>query len=99
MYCNIVSYYATSPRLAARLIDSTSRLIRLVTNTYGCNTLFINKSVYNYSLGVEPVDHDVIRQPPRKSKDPIITRHLLLNVIISAMIIVMGTLWVFSREV
>ena len=55
--------------------------------------------ICDYSLGVEPVDHDVIRQPPRKSKDPIITRHLLINVIISAMIIVMGTLWVFSREV
>ena len=53
----------------------------------------------NYSLGVEPVDHDVIRQPPRKAKDPIITRHLIINVIISAMIIVSGTLWVFWREV
>ena len=45
------------------------------------------------------MDHDVIRQPPRKAKDPIITRHLIINVIISAMIIVSGTLWVFWREV
>lgn len=52
-----------------------------------------------FSLGVEPVDHDVIRQPPRKAKDPIISRHLIINVIISAIIIVSGTLWVFWREV
>ena len=51
------------------------------------------------SLGVEPVDHDVIRKPPRRTKDPIITRPLLLNVVISASIIVSGTLWVFWREV
>lgn len=51
------------------------------------------------SLGVEPVDHDVLKQPPRKAKDPIITRSLIINVIISAAIIVSGTLWVFWREV
>lgn len=51
------------------------------------------------SLGVEPVDHDVLKQPPRKAKDPIITRQLIINVIISAAIIVSGTLWVFWREV
>jgi len=50
------------------------------------------------SLGLEPVDHDVIRQPPRRIKDPIITRTLLTNVITSAAIIVAGTLWVFWRE-
>ena len=52
-----------------------------------------------YSLGVEPVDHDVIKQPPRKVKDPIITKSLIINILISACIIVSGTLWVFWREV
>lgn len=52
-----------------------------------------------FSLGVEPVDHDVIKQPPRKTKDPIITRRLIVNVLLSAIIIVCGTLWVFWREV
>jgi len=51
------------------------------------------------SLGVEPVDHDVLKQPPRKAKDPIISRQLIINVIISAAIIVSGTLWVFWHEV
>ena len=53
----------------------------------------------SFSLGVEPVDRDVMTKPPRDVKQPIITRSLLLNVVTSAMIIVMGTLWVFWREV
>ena len=51
------------------------------------------------SLGVEPVDEDVMRQAPRRIRDPILTRNLLTNVLISAIIIVTGTLWVFWREV
>jgi magnesium-transporting ATPase (P-type) len=52
-----------------------------------------------HSLGVEPVDHDVMRQPPRRPSDAIINRRLISNVILSAIIIVAGTLWVFDREV
>ncbi|XP_006819379.1 calcium-transporting ATPase type 2C member 1-like, partial [Saccoglossus kowalevskii] len=49
-------------------------------------------------LGVEPVDKDVIRKPPRNVQDPMITKSLIFNVIISATIIVTGTLYVFWRE-
>lgn len=52
-----------------------------------------------FSLGVEPVDRDVIRKPPRNVKDSIITRSLILKVLVSAFIIVCGTLFVFWREV
>lgn len=51
------------------------------------------------SLGVEPVDRDVIRKPPRNVKDSIITRSLIVKVLVSAFIIVCGTLFVFWREV
>ena len=50
------------------------------------------------SLGVEPVDHDVIRLPPRKVKEHIITPSLILNTLVSAFIIVAGTLFVFWNE-
>jgi Ca2+-transporting ATPase len=50
------------------------------------------------SLGVEPVDHDVIKKPPRNVKEPMITRPLIVNVLLSATIIIGGTLWVFKRE-
>ncbi|XP_076683275.1 secretory pathway calcium atpase [Andrena cerasifolii] len=50
------------------------------------------------SLGVEPVDRDVLKQKPRNTKEPMITRHLILNVLLSALIIILGTLWVYNRE-
>jgi len=50
------------------------------------------------SLGMEPVDKDVIRQPPRNSKQTMIDRSLIFNVLSSAMIIVAGTLFVFQHE-
>jgi Ca2+-transporting ATPase len=51
------------------------------------------------SLGVEPVDHDVLKQPPRKPDQSMITKSLLVNILISAFIIVSGTLYVFYSEV
>ncbi|XP_015110442.1 calcium-transporting ATPase type 2C member 1 isoform X2 [Diachasma alloeum] len=50
------------------------------------------------SLGVEPVDKDVLKQKPRDTKEPMITRSLIVNVLLSAAIIILGTLWVFNRE-
>nr|CAD7427490.1 unnamed protein product [Timema monikensis] len=50
------------------------------------------------SLGVEPVDKDVIKQKPRNVKEPMITRSLIINVLLSAWIIICGTLWVFKKE-
>ncbi|XP_003738153.1 calcium-transporting ATPase type 2C member 1 [Galendromus occidentalis] len=50
------------------------------------------------SLGVEPVDHDVLNQPPRDTKKPMIDRGLIINVLISAFIIISGTIYVFLRE-
>jgi Ca2+-transporting ATPase len=51
------------------------------------------------SLGVEPVDDDVLIQPPRNVKEPMITKDLIINVLMSAAIIVTGTLFVFIAEV
>ncbi|GAA6074872.1 calcium-transporting ATPase type 2C member 1, partial [Tachysurus ichikawai] len=50
------------------------------------------------SLGVEPVDGDVIRKPPRNVRDSILTRNLIVKVLVSSFIIVCGTLFVFWRE-
>lgn len=50
------------------------------------------------SLGMEPVDHDVLRQPPRNVKHSMVDRGLIVNVVISASIILCGTMFVFLRE-
>ncbi|XP_029463959.1 calcium-transporting ATPase type 2C member 2 isoform X2 [Rhinatrema bivittatum] len=51
------------------------------------------------SLGVEPVDKDAIKQPPRSAKDAILNKSLILKILISAAIIISGTLFVFWKEI
>lgn len=48
------------------------------------------------SLGVDPVDPVVMRKPPRKKNEPIITQRLLYRVVFSASMIVLGTLFVYA---
>lgn len=50
------------------------------------------------SLGVEPVDADVMRQPPRKKNAPILTSALITRVLTSAAVMVAGTLFVYIKE-
>ena len=51
------------------------------------------------SLGVEPVDRDIMKKPPRNVNTPMITKLLIGNVLMASTLIVTGTLWVFWREV
>uniref|UniRef100_A0A8D0ZVV2 Calcium-transporting ATPase n=1 Tax=Sus scrofa TaxID=9823 RepID=A0A8D0ZVV2_PIG len=50
------------------------------------------------SLGVEPVDGDALRQPPRNLKDTILSRALILKILLSAAAIISGTLFIFWKE-
>lgn len=49
-------------------------------------------------LGVEPVDHEVMGKPPRKRNDKILTRAVIKRVLLSAGVIIVGTLYVFVKE-
>ncbi|KAH7329018.1 calcium-transporting P-type ATPase [Stachybotrys elegans] len=50
------------------------------------------------SLGVEGVDPDVMNRPPRKRNDAVLTRALLKRVLMSASIIMVGTIMVYRHE-
>ncbi|CAK7219777.1 High affinity Ca2+/Mn2+ P-type ATPase-like protein [Sporothrix curviconia] len=50
------------------------------------------------SLGVEAVDRDVMKRPPRKRNDPVLTRALIHRVVQSAFIIMVGTMLVYHHE-
>lgn len=50
------------------------------------------------SLGVEPVDADVMAQPPRRKGAPVLTWTVIQRVMTSAFIIMTGTLVVYTRE-
>ncbi|XP_036130363.1 calcium-transporting ATPase type 2C member 2 [Molossus molossus] len=51
------------------------------------------------SLGVEPVDKDVLWQPPRKIKAMILNRALMVKILLSALVIISGTFFIFWKEV
>ena len=50
------------------------------------------------SLGREPVDPAVMHRPPRAKGDKVLTRRLLYRVMISGVIIMLGTLLVYRYE-
>ena len=49
------------------------------------------------SLGVEPADQDMAKRPPRNTKMAMLSRDILVNICLSAAIIVCGTLYVFKE--
>lgn len=50
------------------------------------------------SLGVEPVDADVMRGPPMQATKPVVSLTLIRRMLLSASMVIAGTLWVFTRE-
>lgn len=50
------------------------------------------------SLGVEPVDPDVMSRPPRRRNAPVLTKALIRRVLTSASIVMIGTMLVYTHE-
>lgn len=50
------------------------------------------------SLGVEHVEHEVMNKPPRKRDDAILTHNVIRRVLQSAIMIILGTLYIFIKE-
>ncbi|KAI1006848.1 Calcium-transporting ATPase 1 [Podosphaera aphanis] len=50
------------------------------------------------SLGVEPVDPDVMTRSPRKRNAPVLTGPLIVRILTSASIIMLGTMAVYTHE-
>lgn len=93
--------FQLSTSIAALSLITMSTVLHIPNPLNAMQILFINIIMDGppaQSLGVEPVDDDIIRQPPRNTKEPMITRSLISNVLLSAVIIIAGTLWVFIKE-
>lgn len=93
--------FQLSTSIAALSLVTLSTLLRLPNPLNAMQILWINILMDGppaQSLGVEPVDHDVLRQPPRQLSDHIVNRRLIVNAVLSAVTIVLGTLWVFHGE-
>jgi len=93
--------FQLSTSIAALTLIALSTLLKMPNPLNPMQILWVNILMDGppaQSLGVEPVDPDVIRQPPRQVKEHIITRGLVLNTLISSFIIVCGTLFIFWKE-
>jgi len=93
--------FQLSTSIAALSLITKSTILHIPNPLNAMQILWINIIMDGppaQSLGVEPVDDDIIRQPPRNTKEPMITRSLIINVLLSSAIIIAGTLWVFITE-
>ncbi|PVH13952.1 calcium-transporting P-type ATPase, PMR1-type [Candidozyma duobushaemuli] len=50
------------------------------------------------SLGVEPVDPEIMNKPPRKRNEKILTQQVIKRVLQSAIMIIIGTMYIFIKE-
>ncbi|KAI0041087.1 Ca-transporting ATPase [Auriscalpium vulgare] len=94
---NFLSFQLSTAAAALTLI-TLSTMFGLSNPLNAMQILFINilmDGPPSQSLGVDPVDRAVMRKPPRKKDEPIITKRIMLRVLFSASVIVVGTLFVY----
>ncbi|KAF9575390.1 High affinity Ca2+/Mn2+ P-type ATPase-like protein [Mortierella alpina] len=103
IFYNIQNFltFQLSTSVAALTLIAMSTLFGLNNPLNAMQILWINILMDGppaQSLGVEPVDDDVMKKPPRARDAAILTRLLLRRVLTSAMIIVAGTMFVYVHE-
>ncbi|VDO75211.1 unnamed protein product [Heligmosomoides polygyrus] len=104
IYHNITNFvrFQLSTSVAALSLIAASTMFHFENPLNAMQILWINIIMDGppaQSLGVEPVDDDIIRQPPRNVRQPMLTPKLLIDILCSAAIIVLGTLFIFYKEV
>ncbi|KAL4130426.1 hypothetical protein PRIC2_006423 [Phytophthora ramorum] len=103
IYHNIKHFlrFQLSTSISALCLIAFSTLFNLPSPLNAMQILWINIIMDGppaQSLGVEPVDHDVMKEGPRSKDASIITRTMIRRVLTSACFIVSGTLYVFWVE-
>lgn len=103
IFTNIQSFlkFQLSTSAAALSLVSISTLFGMPSPLNAMQILWINIIMDGppaQSLGVEPVDPAVMNKPPRSRKDHVLTAELIKRIIQSAVIVLIGTLWVYLKE-
>ncbi|XP_068116903.1 calcium-transporting ATPase type 2C member 2 [Hyperolius riggenbachi] len=104
IFYNIKNFvrFQLSTSISALSLITLSTIMNLPNPLNAMQILWINIIMDGppaQSLGVEPVDKDAIKQPPRNAKEAILSKALLLKIFLSAAIIISGTLFVFWKEI
>jgi len=103
IFYNIQNFlsFQLSTAVAALSLITLSTLFKLANPLNAMQILFINILMDGppaQALGVDPVDKEIMRRPPRKKGDNIISRRLMGRVMFSAAMIVFGTLYIYALE-
>ncbi|CAE6396398.1 hypothetical protein ACGC1H_005329 [Rhizoctonia solani] len=103
IFYNIQNFlsFQLSTAVAALTLITLSTMFRMSNPLNAMQILFINilmDGPPSQSLGVDPVDRAVMKRPPRRKDEPIITQRIVGRVLFSASIIVLGTLFVYAHE-
>lgn len=103
IFSNIRNFitFQLSTSIAALLLVALSTFFSLPNPLNAMQILWINILMDGppaQSLGVEPVDHEVMNKPPRKRDEKILTEKVIKRCLQSAIMIIIGTLYVYVRE-
>ncbi|KAJ2300177.1 High affinity Ca2+/Mn2+ P-type ATPase-like protein, partial [Coemansia sp. RSA 2706] len=93
--------FQLSTSVAALTLVALSTMLGLPQPLNAMQVLWINILMDGppaQSLGVEPVDPEVMKQPPRRKNADIITRQLVIRVFTAAALIVVGTMAIYVSE-
>ncbi|BGP44437.1 High affinity Ca2+/Mn2+ P-type ATPase-like protein [Rhodotorula kratochvilovae] len=103
IFVNIQNFlcFQLSTAVAALSLITLSTALGLPNPLNPMQILFINVIMDgppSQSLGVDPVDREAMKRPPRPKSAPILTQRLLYRVGFSASVIIVGVLFVLARE-
>ncbi|CCK70598.1 Ca(2+)/Mn(2+)-transporting P-type ATPase PMR1 KNAG_0E03400 [Huiozyma naganishii CBS 8797] len=103
IFSNIQNFltFQLSTSVAALSLVALSTTLNLPNPLNAMQILWINILMDGppaQSLGVEPVDHEVMKKPPRSRSEKILTHEVLKRLIGTAACIILGTIYVFVKE-
>lgn len=103
IFNNIQSFltFQLSTSVAALSLIALATLFNLPNPLNAMQILWINIIMDGppaQSLGVEPVDGEVMNKPPRKRNDNVLTMKVIKRVLQSALFVIVGTMYVYVRE-
>lgn len=103
IFNNIQSFltFQLSTSVAALSLVALATLFNLPNPLNAMQILWINIIMDGppaQSLGVEPVDEEVMNKPPRKGNDNVLTLQVIKRVLQSAVFVIIGTMFVYIRE-
>ncbi|KAG1049090.1 hypothetical protein G6F43_008562 [Rhizopus delemar] len=103
IFYNIQNFltFQLSTSISALSLIAISTMFGLKTPLNAMQILWINIIMDGppaQSLGVEPVDPEIMKKPPRSRNANILTKPLITRVLSAALIVTMGTMFVYVSE-